>query len=293
MEGHSRALSPSRCRSRGGCWSAWSAASVSMAAVRPQQPRPWCHARHSGHTSTPPCGVQASAPGVWDTRAFLCTAFAGVVWVFVLGAGAGACPSGAHTVSGRRAWERAAARRPPRPEARGAAPSWVPEPSARARRQVAIYLLRSVISSLLSPQLLGHSPPHGRPQKTPATARRGRAGRVSGGLFPVVPVLSLHLPGPRSAGGRRAPRGRGLRCASSLLWTGSPGRHTPGVFPVPSIPSARESALHGGGPWRACGEWRGRGGRAAKQLSPVLRGARAGGEGGRQVAGTGGRRTGL
>lgn len=188
---------------------------------------------------------------------------------------------------------RAAARRPPRPEARGAAPSWVPEPSARARRQVAIYLLRSVIGSLLGPQLLGHSPPHGRPQKTPATARRGRAGRVSGGLFPVVPVLSLHLPGPRSAGGRRAPRGRGLRCASSLLWTGSPGRHTPGVFPVPSIPSARESALHGGGPWRACGEWRGRGGRAAKQLSPVLRGARAGGEGGRQVAGTGGRRTGL
>lgn len=67
---------------------------------------------------------------------------------------------------------------------------------------MAIYLLRSVIGSLLGPQLLGHSPPHGRPQKTPATARRGRAGRVSGGLFPVVPVLSLHLPGPRSAGGK-------------------------------------------------------------------------------------------
>lgn len=122
MEGHSRALSPSRCRSRGGCWSAWSAASVSMAAVRPQQPRPWCHARHSGHTSTPPCGVQASAPGVWDTRAFLCTAFAGVVWVFVLGAGAGACPSGAHTVSGRRAWEEGRSTKAPQARSAGRGP---------------------------------------------------------------------------------------------------------------------------------------------------------------------------
>lgn len=40
--------------------------------------------------------------------------------------------------------------------------------------------------------------------------------------------------------------------------------------PFPSIPSAQESALHVGGTWQTCGEWRGQGGRAAGQLAPVL-----------------------
>lgn len=71
-----------------------------------------------------------------------------------------------------------------------------------------IYLLCSVIGSLLGPQLLGHSPPYGRPQKTPVTDRRGRASpgqAACSRLCPFAPCTSR----ARSAGGRHAPRGRG------------------------------------------------------------------------------------
>lgn len=75
-------------------------------------------------------------------RAFLSIPFGAVVWVSVLGTSAGPCPSGAHTVSGRHMWVEGRSTKAPRDrEARGVGTSWVPEPSVRVRRQVAIYLL--------------------------------------------------------------------------------------------------------------------------------------------------------
>lgn len=57
MEGRSRAPSPSPCRSSGGCWSAWSAASVSTALFL----RPW-----QLHAAVPaPHSRVHRAPGSW------------------------------------------------------------------------------------------------------------------------------------------------------------------------------------------------------------------------------------
>lgn len=117
-------------------------------------------------------------------------------------------------------------------------------------------------------------PPHGRPQKTPVTDRRGRASpgqAACSRLCPFAPCTSR----ARSAGGRHAPRGRGCG-ARPTSWGVTPrGRETRVstrwlCSPVPGVPSAQESALHVGGTWRTCGERRGRGGHAAGQLAPVL-----------------------
>lgn len=81
MEGCSLAPSPSPCRSRGGCWSAWSAASVSMAAS-PAPATPSAVPTIRGTVTLPPQGLRSL----------------GTVWAL----SSGPCPAGVCILQGGR-----------------------------------------------------------------------------------------------------------------------------------------------------------------------------------------------